>query len=86
MVKLGSDDIPPEIWLHIASYMHMVDIRRVATLNRTFARLVAKGCEEQRSRLVLNTNHAHNVDRFMLRTGDWKTIACNIVKKMQEHM
>jgi len=86
MVKLGSDNIPPEIWLHIVLYMHIVDIRRVATLNRTFARLVAKDCEEQRSRLILNTNYAHKFNQFMLRTGDWKNIACNIVNKMQEHM
>ena len=66
--------------------MHMVDIRRVATLNRTFAGLVAKDCEEQRSRLILNTNHTHYVHQYMLWKAYWKTIACNIAKKMQERM
>ena len=86
MTRLSSNDIPPEIWLKIASYMHMTDIHRAETLNRTFAALVAEDQKERRSRLILNTHLSYHVPQYMQSTGDWKNIAYSIATTLQKCM
>ena len=66
--------------------MRMEDIRQTATLNRTFAALVAQEGEERRSRLILNTNVSRPVLKDQLLSGDWKAVASDIVKRLQRCM
>lgn len=80
---LGSDEIPPEIWLQIASYMDIADIQHAETSNRTFAALVAENQRAQRSRLIINISDVNQLEGDQVTYGDWTAIARNALERLQ---
>jgi hypothetical protein len=52
MTSLPSHAIPPEIWLEVASYLHLYDIRPLARLCRVFADLATR---EAKRTVVIST-------------------------------
>ncbi|KAH7103769.1 hypothetical protein BKA62DRAFT_696394 [Auriculariales sp. MPI-PUGE-AT-0066] len=83
---LRAHDIPADIWLQIASYMHSRDVERLVLLNRTFADLAALSQRERRQTLVLNTNtHCHYGN--MLKVAlDCIITADEIAKQLKERL
>ncbi|KAH7107885.1 hypothetical protein BKA62DRAFT_684749 [Auriculariales sp. MPI-PUGE-AT-0066] len=81
MQPLGSDAIPVEIWLQIASHLNPAHIRHLALLCRPFAALASTSNEA--AKLTLNLSIVHAVD---VQSREWKCIVSEIAGKMHRRV
>jgi len=83
---LGAKNAPHEIWLSVASYLSVSEIRRLALVHHVFAALALESWAAERRTFILNTGSEYSGSRTRTFHTDWGNTAHRLGACMQRYM